>query len=726
AVAENLQLERALPSSTQPAELDVAIDTLGGITIQEMDWAAMMKDQPAPELDPLASLIPADQHAIFFASFPDMRRFLDEAQKQGSIFVVSADALRSESFETLKRYQRQLCLPLEELSGVLSPPLVQSIAITGSDAYLRVGSDVAVLFQTADAQAMFAITTARRSAPLDAGLARQVAGEIDGVSYQGAVAPDRSICSYSAALDNSFVVTNSLSQLRRIIRTHQGQSPALAGLPEYRFFRHRYARGQDSETAFLILSDATIRRWCGPTWRILDSRRTLAAALMSELVCQHIDALVSGGAIDEKLLEPEFSLPNLGQVMLSSSGIRCNYGSLQFMTPIVELAEGLTHVSTFEAEAYKRWRNTYQQNWSRYFDPIACRFSIVDAADGATSLAADLTVMPLIVGTEYRQFIAITAGASLKPGSGDPHPQAIGHLALAIDPDAGTVRSYNNLLENLAGDLRLEPLSWLGSCVALYADDDPFWTELAAAEDPEEFLEHNLSRLPIALYAESRDPLRLAAFLTAFRGFVEQTAPNLTRWETLRHADVSYVKVQAEAVVNGNPIALYYVALPAALIVSPSEPVIRRAIERNAGPATRPATQSAYTWLGGNVGVRIDPRLLEVLDRISGDDAVRQLQRRAWSNLPILNEWKRRFPDRDPIEVHRRLFAATLIDPAGGSYSWNDRWQTMQSLNYGHPGEPEAGPCIADLLRHYSGEFGLTFEHNGLRARAKVRQHNPG
>jgi hypothetical protein len=43
-------------------------------------------------------------------------------------------------------------------------------------------------------------------------------------------------------------------------------------LPEYKFFRSRSERGED-ETAFLLLSDATIRRWTGPRWRIASSRR---------------------------------------------------------------------------------------------------------------------------------------------------------------------------------------------------------------------------------------------------------------------------------------------------------------------------------------------------------------------------------------------------------------------------------------------------------------------
>ena len=43
------------------------------------------------------------------------------------------------------------------------------------------------------------------------------------------------------------------------------------------------------------------------------------------------------------------------------------------------------------------------------------------------------------------------------------------------------------------------------------------------------FLEH----IPLALRAEVKHPLVLAAFLTALRAFVEQMAPGMTQWERL-------------------------------------------------------------------------------------------------------------------------------------------------------------------------------------------------
>lgn len=84
------------------------------------------------------------------------------------------------------------------------------------------------------------------------------------------------------------------------------------------------------------------------------------------------------------------------------------------MTPIGELP--LERVTKSEADAYGRWRDGYQNNFSWAFDPIALKFTVNSAP-----LAGDLTVMPLIDNTDYREFVALSRGAKLKPTSGDPH-----------------------------------------------------------------------------------------------------------------------------------------------------------------------------------------------------------------------------------------------------------------------------------------------------------------
>ena len=288
AVSENLQLDRVLPRA-KPAEPTVKLDSIKGITVREFDWQPLLQQAKS---DPLAALIPDDQHALFFPSFVAMTQLIDHAQRQGTPLLRSAD-LRAENALTRERYQRQLCLPLGEVERLLGPQLISSVAVTGGDPYVRTGTDVAVLFQARNTAALLSLIQARLELALHAnpGTSR-IEGVVDGVKYTAARSASREVCAYVAALGGVVVVSNSLPQLKRIVEVHQDERPALTALPEYTFFRTRYPLGDPAETSLLIISDKTIRRWCGPWWRIATSRRTRAAAVVSELQADQLDGLV--------------------------------------------------------------------------------------------------------------------------------------------------------------------------------------------------------------------------------------------------------------------------------------------------------------------------------------------------------------------------------------------------------------------------------------------------
>src|SRR6185295_17610682 len=101
------------------------------------------------------------------------------------------------------------------------------------------------------------------------------------------------------------------------------------------------------------------------------------------------------------------------------------------------------------------------------------------------------------------------------------------------------------------------------------------------------------------------------------------------------------------------------------------------------------------------------------------------MQRLSWANIPILNEWKRLYPQSDPVAMHEKLWGVKLLCPAGGKYVWNEKYLTMESTVLGHPGEPKAPPrdkLLTPLARLRSGNFGLTFENQGLRARVVIER----
>lgn len=728
AMSENLQLDRIL-LTTRPDEPTVDVDSITGITVREFDWQALTQDM-TPDLDPLARLIPADQHVMFFPSFQNVLKMTDESTDFGTPVLRVMDP-RSETARTRERYERQLCLPLNTLVRLLGPKMVRSVALTGSDPYYRTGTDVAVLLETPQPEALHELLLAQVSLLSKAHPdAEAIRGEEAGLSYAGARSPDRSVCSYVARLDGAAVVTNSPHQLKRLAAVHDGESPALTSLPEYTFFRQRYPLGDDDETALLFLSDATIRRWCGPKWRVASSRRTRAAAVLAELTASHVNGLVTK-TVEPGAIHTDWFIPDAGKLRLTPQGvISSTYGSLEYLTPIAELP--INKVTEAEAQAYRRWRDTYQWNWRQFFDPIAIRFSVRD-----DRVAMDLSVLPLILATEYNEFVRFTQGAEIAPHAGDPH-DALLHAALSVNREAPMMKTATSLLQGLLKMFGVDPLSWLGQSIALYADDDPFWRELADidVEHLDGFMQAHMHRLPIAVHLEVISAAKLTVFLTAFRAYIEQTAPGMCTWHNLIYKEQPYVKVTpTESAKTGEPqlekLAVYYCPTPDALTLTLNEDVLKRAIDRRvtrraAGEQGNETLRPGKPWLGRNICLQIDRKLLDGLHKIIGENYQTVMQARAWGNLPILNEWKRMYPDRDPVQVHERLWNTRLVCPGGGEYVWNEEWQTMESTVYGHPGVPKDGPPMPPKVDEFvSGNFGLTFEEDGLRARVSLKRQTP-
>jgi hypothetical protein len=367
---------------------------------------------------------------------------------------------------------------------------------------------------------------------------------------------------------------------------------------------------------------------------------------------------------------------------------------------------------------------------------------------GDKKLAADLTVMPLIAGSEYRTMINLSRGAAIPPGGGDQHT-ALMQMALAVniksDPVQEANRAAGSFLNPAASGPRIDPFSWLGPTVSLYVDDDPFWKELADTPeaDREKFMRRNAGRFPIALHCDVADSARLIAFLAALRGFIEPSAPGMVNWETNSYRDESYVKVsptrQGRDMVGEEvgPIALFYAPSADGIVFTVNEDVLKRAIDRRlerraakdgkvAEEKSQPAA-NAQPWLGSSFCLQVNRRMFDIFSgnilSMFGvyDTYQAAMQLRSWGNLPILNEWKRMFPDRDPVEVHEKLWKVTLICPGGGKYVWNNEWKTMESTVYGHPGEAKRGEeTPAGLEQFGSANFGLTFEEQGLRARMEL------
>jgi hypothetical protein len=693
AVSENLQLERLLPIASGEEET-VPLDTIEGIEIRPFDWEHLLDEEP-PALDALAAFVPADQHAAFFASFRAFSAIHAEVER-GEGFLAGLDQQAIGLASVRDRLQAQLALPWNAVLRAFGERAIVGVAITGGDPYYPSGTDVAVLFETAEPAALLALVVTLRSAAAPDTMV--VEGETLGVAWSGVETPGRVVSSYAAALDRAVVVSNSRAGLAAVVRAAQGETPRLGETDEYRFFRQRYRIDEETDRALVVVPDEAIRRWCGPRWRIAASRRVRAAAVLADLQARNLDACIDGRQVR---MRPDPRFP-LGGLQLLPSGIASSeYGTLGFQTPIRELE--LERVGKREAELYESWRAGYERNWSTFFDPIAIELDVTE--DG---LRADVTVLPLIDFSDYDDMRSYVGDATLGATDGDPHADTLVHYTMALDREAEAFAEYRMLAASMLQGVGADPFAWVGDFVSLYVDrDEEFLAGLEAGGAA-------WSEAPAVLHVDVASGLKLVAFLTALRTLAEQMAPGVVAWDEEVEGEHRFVRLSSAEV--DDDAALYYATTPNAWLVSLDRAALVRALERaQAGEPAPPAP-----WAGHSVGFEVTREGLVLLEILDGTEVEDNLRRLAWDRLPILNEWKRRYPDRDPVELHATFWNEHLRCPGGGTLEWDEELGTMASSIFGSPARPGEGVALPPGLDFERISFGLLFEHDGVRARAAL------
>ena len=720
AISENLQLNRELRLSSDEQNRTIPVSSVTGITIDEIPWKEWMKDEK-PKLDSIASILPHDQHAIIFSSYSSMLEVMDEATARGTPLLRLSEG-RAESARSKEKYSQQLCLPVDEFSRILGPKLISSVAITGSDPFLRTGTSLTLIFEAKQKEGLLAALTLRRmQAKEKFPQAKSVSGKIPKSAnhkYEGIASPDRTIRSFVSSFNEFVVVTNSMEQLIRLTRVFDKKETNLASLEEYHFFRQRYQITQgNKEDAFLMITDATIRRWCGPEWRIGASRRTRGAAAIAELQARH----ESGTPLNAK----EF--PELGKVSLINGQVQSSkFGNLSFLKSVNEL--NISKITLAEKKAYEFFRDRYQSHWSKYFDPISAQLSIENG-----TIKGDLSILPLIGGTDYKQMIQTVGDIKLKPESGDPHPETVLHWVSGLDMNSPRFKQASNFASIIAPSLGVGAFSWVGESFSFYLDESPFFKDMQKAfseggmERLEGFSEKNLGRIPLGMNVEIRNPFKLTAFLAGLRAWIEQTAPGMTVWTNHSHKGQGYVKIapgkglEDSLIKEGSaPIGLYYVPSPKLLTISLSENIIKKAIERTIVRRDKNATLQTANWSGMSSAFQASNPIPSILDLSMGQNVIKGLQRKSWNNLHALNEWRIHLDKKNPLAYHQKVWQTELVCPGGGRYEWNEKFQTYESTVFGHAGEPKTPKLLSILGNWKNVDFGINFENDGLRVNANL------
>jgi hypothetical protein len=718
-LAERLSLDVAAFPADDGAYV-VPIGSLSSIATRPLDTSAAPKEG-AVAVDPLAASVPHDQYAIFFPSFDDMLRVNDEWDRLGAELM--AYFLGNSADRQLGPwYRRQLCVEITAVERVLGAKLIASTVLTGSDPYFDVGTDAALLFEAKSVDGLRKYFSAKQAAAklLVPGV-EDVRGTLAGVDYVGVRSPDRRICSYLFTVGNVVGVTNSLKQLERLLATMQGKAPSLSAAADYRLLRQRHPRSQ--ETGCLVLTDAALRRWFSPIWRVGSSRRTRAAALMFEAQAETLDNLVAG-RFDAAGKPLDREIAGLGKLTAHAGGVRSSiYGTLEFMTPIIELAiEGVTESET---DAYRRWRSDFEERWWEFLSPGAVQLSLKGRD---LSIAA---TMAQPSNDSFRRIVHLAGDATLDEREADGHARAIFRASSAFDAKSELWRNlgqFADLVLGISGAHRA-----VGDSLSINVEDSPVWRRVTAAADPAVFWSARGEALPLAVHVDARNFELNRRIMASFQRQKAALFGSRFTSEPREHRGIAYYRVQGGLFGQDMP-PMYDAAGPKGMLVAMSEATLRRALDRQVEPEgnERPKTGDEkkdglnVKRLGRHVEVRANRLAAEVLERLLSTDVERSTQARSWSNLPILSEWKRRYPEQDPVEVHRRLWYTELKCPGGGGYAWNEERRIVRSSVFGDPAEPQeverkTNP-IEEILRLGAG---ASFEPSMVMMRAEMHRASP-
>jgi hypothetical protein len=727
AIAETLALRRMNSTGRMDdGKRTIDIAKVEGINIAEHPWDKLMEGKK-PASEPFARLIPHDNYYITFKSIRKFIEFGDLLDQWGTT-ITRAYEVTSRDYRLKQRYEQQLCLKSTALGRTLGPFAINDIAITGSDLYLREGSDIAVIFEVKN-RPLFLTGVGRF---LDE--AREKFGDQlkegksthQGIGIESYTTPLREVSLHRALFDNYVVYANSLAGLHRILDTAKSKSKPLADLPDFRYLRTIFRADDKDEDGFAYLSDAFVRQLVGPVSKIKEKRRLEALTTLYMLTNGALfTAYETGklpaaprGAMDGANLRPEELPVPEGkpaawepgrQVALSEA-----YGTIHFATPLIELP--LDKISEVERDEYARFRAEYLGLWRQYFDPIGMRFSL-----GDDHVKVDTYLLPLVANSQYNELRRVSGGGTVRLDVNGFSATTLFQFLMHLSPG---VQNRQELL-GLGGRGELDLgtlLGWgldpVGKWAMVRVDDSPVYAQLVALLEKDERGEDidgvEVARLafqmPIVLGVDIKNPLTFGGTLAALRLSVLKALPSGLTWEPLEkpYKAVQIVRVQATAaglreIMGGRqgkaPFqpAIYYALIDGGFYLTPSEKMLHDLIDQSeARRKGKPETVAV------NSSLYLAPRAAEHAGKLLRRYLEAQTQQRALANAPLWAALHRAgvlAPDAEASKAEAaayRYLGFVPVSPDGSPYQYDPKTDEIRNERHGSQRRPKLHGDLAE------------------------------
>lgn len=480
AIQESLQLDRfGVRGRTSQRSGDTgtakpalhSLTSLTGPAVRSHPFAEMLKGKNV-RVSPLASYLPADQYAVFFADFRKQLELADLMEEWGDSLLHQLSA-SARDFKIRRKLSLQLCLETDALARMFGDHVIGSMAFTGSTPFLKEGADFAVLFTLKKKDLFLDHLRGRQAAAVAEHKAQRRDFTTAGRQVYVVSTPDRTISSYAVILNDIAVVANDLEALKRVMDAAAGRRPSLAAALDYRYLRTIFPEGDAKEDVFVYLSDAHIRRLVSAPEKIGEARRMLCAANLETIANARLwfaaerrrqpalADLESGGYLGKEVLR---SCPEGGTYALYRAGQpACSiHNRAGFLTPLPSIR--LAGATDTEAAQYRAFVEGYNRYWSRFFDPIGIRFSL------GPTIRIETCILPLIENSWYDGLVALAGRDTGRLAEAAVLPRTILSLRTRISRE--WLKNTDYVRTTLA-ERNIPVLSWIGDEAALHLCDGP-------------------------------------------------------------------------------------------------------------------------------------------------------------------------------------------------------------------------------------------------------------
>lgn len=753
AITESLALHRLRDRNFRDkGERTVDVGTLRGIEIAEHPWEKMMAgNKPSPE--PLAKLVPHDN---YYVHFKNIAKFIEAGEliDQWGTTLSRAWEVTSRDYQLKERLERQLCLKSGGLARTFGPAVVRSLAITGSDPYIREGSDVTVIFHVKN-RGLFlgAVQPHLEEAKKKYGDKLQATtSERHQVKIESYVAPLREVSLHRAFFDDFILYGNSLAGVQRVIDTARGKLKPLADSLDFQYMRTVFRLEDPLEDGFVFLSDPFIRNLVGPALRIKERRRLeglaslsminhaamLAAWETGRLPAHHNEVMASAGLQAEEVFSPEGAAPFWdGEKKAALSDV---YNTIHFATPLIELP--IDKVTPTEQAEYENFRREYLGLWRQFFDPIGMRLSVKNR-----EVRWETYILPLIQNTEYNQLRRLVGGGTITVDPAQFSPQTLVQFLGHLSPDAEERRTMTWALPR-----GVKGLDWLGNWFTVRLDDSPVYGKLVEravrreldpdARDNFEEEARLFFQVPLTVGVQIRNPLLFAGVMAALKRELNNLVPDSLDWEAqdppYKGVTIVQVRARPESQIAEflSPAAkkeerftpaLYYAVFDGAWYISLREAPIKDLIDRAVARKEAKAKGKAGDHPKVNAALYLSPAAAEKSKGFLYAYLEWEAHRRTMANLATLYalyRCKLVGPESNAEQVHAaalRHFAFIPVSPEGAPFAYEERTDEVTNRRHGSLRRPQlnAGLDADSQLARLLEQFGsiradFAFREDGI------------